>query len=94
MINTNYDGWIVMTIEHLFRVRFISYINIYSAVAPGWQDTQYFSESNLQQDSCRGICSKTIFRQQVGQPYFNSIFSDFQLLYLQKLHRIIALFLM
>ena len=57
-----------MTIEHLFRVRFTSYSNIYSAVAPRLQDTQYFSESNLQQDSCRGICSRTIFSQQVGQP--------------------------
>ena len=60
------------------------------------QDTQYFSESNLQQDSCRGICSRTIFRQKVSQPHFmlqNHIFSDFQLLYLQKLHRIIAPFL-
>ena len=29
-----------MMIEHLFRVRFISYINIHSAVAPVLQETQ------------------------------------------------------
>ena len=51
-----------MKIGHLLLFRFISFLNIYSGAAPDLMDTEYSSESNLQQDSCRGICTRMGFQ--------------------------------